>query len=206
MTTKPGSGPADAGIRVIGPEPHPDDPVLSPAALAYVADLVRRFAPHVNELLARRRQTQSRYDAGERPVFPDETRPIREAAWRVAPTPRDLLDRRVEITGPVDRKMIINALNSGANVFMADFEDSNSPTWQNNLEGQVNLRDTVAGTISYTSPEGKQYRLNSQVATLMVRPRGWHLDEKHFEVDGKPIECVVVRADCAQPKGFAKLF
>ena len=105
----------------------------------------------------------------------------------MAPIPRDLLDRRVEITGPVDRKMIINALNSGANVFMADFEDSNSPTWQNNIEGQINLRDTVNGTISYVSPEGKKYQLAERTATLMVRPRGWHLVEKHFLVGGKPI-------------------
>src|SRR5207248_1770245 len=104
-----------------------------------------------------------------------------------APIPRDLLDRRVEITGPVDRKMIINALNSGASVFMADFEDSNSPTWMNNLEGQANLRDAVEGTISFVSPEGKRYQLNDRVATLVVRPRGWHLDERHFLVDGKLI-------------------
>ena len=121
------------------------------------------------------------------PDFLPETAAIREGDWTVAPIPQDLLDRRVEITGPVDRKMIINALNSGANVFMADFEDSNSPTWQNNIEGQINLRDAVRRTISYVSPEGKRYELNAQVATLLVRPRGWHLDERHFQVDGKPI-------------------
>ncbi len=112
---------------------------------------------------------------------------MRAAEWTVAPIPKDLLDRRVEITGPVDRKMIINALNSGASVFMADFEDSNSPTWTNNLDGQVNLRDAVNGTISFVSPEGKKYALSEKPATLVVRPRGWHLDEKHFLVDGKPI-------------------
>ncbi len=121
------------------------------------------------------------------PDFLSETTSTREKEWTVAPIPHDLHDRRVEITGPVDRKMIINALNSGANVFMADFEDSNSPTWQNNLEGQLNLRDAVEGTISYVSPEGKRYELNPHVATLMMRPRGWHLDERHFSVDGQPI-------------------
>ena len=126
-------------------------------------------------------------DAGALPGFLPETAHIRESTWTVAPIPRDLLDRRVEITGPVDRKMIINALNSGASVFMADFEDSNSPTWMNNLEGQANLRDAVEGTISFVSPEGKRYQLNDHVATLLVRPRGWHLDERHFLVDGKPI-------------------
>ena len=161
--------------------------ILTPGAQAFLAGLARTFEPRRQELLVRRRVRQQQIDAGQLPDFLPETASIREQEWTVAPIPHDLLDRRVEITGPVDRKMIINALNSGANVFMADFEDSNSPTWQNNLEGQANLRDTVAGTISYTSPEGKQYRLNSRVATLLVRPRGWHLNEKHFEVDGKPI-------------------
>jgi malate synthase len=161
--------------------------ILTPEAQAFLTKLARTFEERRQELLARRRVRQQKIDAGHLPEFLPETASIREQEWTVAPIPHDLLDRRVEITGPVDRKMIINALNSGANVFMADFEDSNSPTWQNNLEGQANLRDTVAGTISFTSPEGKQYRPNSRVATLMVRPRGWHLDEKHFEVDGKPI-------------------
>jgi malate synthase len=161
--------------------------VLTQPAKTFLTGLARTFEERRQELLTRRRVRQHEIDAGRQPDFLPETAAIREQEWTVAPIPPDLLDRRVEITGPVDRKMIINALNSGANVFMADFEDSNAPTWQNNLEGQANLRDTVAGIISYTSPEGKHYRLNSQVATLMVRPRGWHLDEKHFEVDGKPI-------------------
>jgi malate synthase len=161
--------------------------ILTQEAHAFLTKLARTFESRRQDLLARRRMRQQQIDAGQLPDFLPETASIREQEWTVAPIPHDLVDRRVEITGPVDRKMIINALNSGANVFMADFEDSNSPTWQNNLEGQANLRDTVAGTITYTSPEGKQYRLNSQVATLLVRPRGWHLDEKHFEVDGKPI-------------------
>ena len=161
--------------------------ILTPEAQTFLAKLSRTFESRRQDLLALRRLRQQQIDAGQLPDFLPETAFIREQEWTVAPIPHDLLDRRVEITGPVDRKMIINALNSGANVFMADFEDSNSPTWQNNIEGQANLRDTVAGTISYTSPEGKQYHLNSPVAALMVRPRGWHLDEKHFEVDGKPI-------------------
>ncbi len=161
--------------------------VLTPEASRFLTRLSSRFEARRRELLERRRVRQGQIDAGQLPDFLPETAHIRAEEWTVAPIPRDLLDRRVEITGPVDRKMIINALNSGANVFMADFEDSNSPTWQNNLEGQANLRDAVEGNISFTSPEGKSYRLNSQVATLMVRPRGWHLVERHFPVDGEPI-------------------
>src|SRR6266498_3047742 len=161
--------------------------ILTPDASLFLTQLARRFEPRRQELLDRRRVRQQQIDAGQMPDFLPETASIREKEWMVAPIPRDLLDRRVEITGPVDRKMIINALNSGANVFMADFEDSNSPTWQNNLEGQINLHDAVEGAISYVNPEGKRYELNPHVATLMVRPRGWHLDERHFSVDGKPI-------------------
>jgi malate synthase len=161
--------------------------VLTAEACAFVTKLAREFEPRRRELLARRGIRQKRIDAGEMPDFLPETAGVRAQDWTVAPIPQDLLDRRVEITGPVERKMIINALNSGANVFMADFEDSNSPTWQNNLEGQINLRDAIDGTIRYTSPEGKSYELNSRVATLLVRPRGWHLTERHFPVDGEPI-------------------
>jgi malate synthase len=161
--------------------------ILNSEARSFLTDLARTFEKRRQELLARRRVRQQDIDAGKLPDFLPETAAIREADWTVAPTPSDLLDRRVEITGPVDRKMIINALNSGANVFMADFEDSNSPTWQNNLEGQANLYDAVRKTISYASPEGKRYELNAPRATLLVRPRGWHLDERHFQVDGKPI-------------------
>jgi malate synthase len=161
--------------------------ILTPDASAFLTKLAREFEARRQQLLARRRARQQQIDAGQFPDFLPETAHIRQADWTVAPIPHDLLDRRVEITGPVDRKMIINALNSGADVFMADFEDSNSPTWQNNLEGQFNLRDAVEGTISYVSPEGKRYNLNSKVATLLVRPRGWHLVERHFEVDGAPI-------------------
>ena len=161
--------------------------ILTSEALAFLSKLAARFEPRRQELLTRRRTVQQEIDHGKFPDFLSETAEIRQSEWKVAPIPKDLLDRRVEITGPVDRKMIINALNSGANVYMADFEDSNSPTWSNNIEGQQNLRDAIRGTIRYESPEGKQYRLGSNLATLVVRPRGWHLDEKHFLVDGKPI-------------------
>jgi malate synthase len=161
--------------------------ILTPEARAFLSKLAARFEPRRQELLARRRTVQQDIDNGKLPDFLPETAGIRQSDWQVAPIPKDLRDRRVEITGPVDRKMIINALNSGANVFMADFEDSNSPTWNNNIEGQHNLRDAVRGTIRYESPEGKRYQVGPNPATLFVRPRGWHLEEKHFLVDGKPI-------------------
>jgi malate synthase len=161
--------------------------ILTPEARQFLTRMANKFEPRRRDLLSRRQVRQREIDAGALPTFLPETAHIRETEWAVAPIPHDLLDRRVEITGPVERKMIINALNSGANVFMADFEDSNSPTWTNNIEGQSNLRDAVAGSIRYTSPEGKRYTLNRTVATLMVRPRGWHLVERHFLVSGKPI-------------------
>jgi malate synthase len=161
--------------------------VLTPAARAFLSKLATRFEGQRQELLARRRAVQREINKGKFPDFLPETAEIRRSEWKVAPIPKDLLDRRVEITGPVDRKMIINALNSGANVYMADFEDSHAPSWSNNIEGQANLRDAVRGTIGYESPEGKKYQLGSRRATLMVRPRGWHLEEKHFLVEGKPI-------------------
>jgi malate synthase len=161
--------------------------ILTPDARAFLSKLAARFEPRRQELLARRRTVQQEIDHGKFPDFLPETAGIRLSDWKVAPIPQDLRDRRVEITGPVDRKMIINALNSGASVFMADFEDSNSPTWNNNIEGQQNLQDAIRGTIRYESPEGKRYQLGSNLATLVVRPRGWHLNEKHFLVEGKPI-------------------
>jgi malate synthase len=161
--------------------------ILTPEASRFLTKLAREFESRRRDLLRRRQTRQREIDAGAMPDFLPETSDIRESDWKVAPIPKDLLDRRVEITGPVDRKMIINALNSGASVFMADFEDSNSPTWKNNLEGQANLRDAVDGAISFVSPEGKRYELSERVATLVVRPRGWHLEERHFLVDGKPI-------------------
>ncbi|MBY0471615.1 malate synthase A [bacterium] len=161
--------------------------ILTPEALAFVAEICRRFGPSREKLLQRRKETQKKIDAGEMPKFLDETREIRNGNWKVASIPAALQDRRVEITGPVDRKMVINALNSGAKVFMADFEDSHAPTWKGTMEGQINLRDAVRETISYTNPDGKKYALNAQHATLLVRPRGWHLPEKHVLLDGHPV-------------------
>jgi malate synthase len=158
--------------------------ILTEPALVFVADLVRRFRPRVMELLARRAERQARFDRGELPDFLPETRAVREGDWRCAPAPEVLLDRRVEITGPVDRKMIINALNAGANVFMADFEDSTTPMWKNLVDGQRNLFDAVRRSISFESAE-KKYALKDQTAILFVRPRGWHLPEKHVLVDGE---------------------
>jgi malate synthase len=173
--------------RVNGPEVQGREAILTPEAVRFIARLATKFEPRRQALLAARRDRQYQLDEGAMPDFSRETAEIRQSHWRVPEAPADLCDRRVEITGPTDRKMIINALNSGANVFMADFEDSNSPTWQNIIEGQLNLRDTVNGTITYRSPEGKRYELNDKRATLVVRPRGWHLVEKHFEVDGSPV-------------------
>ena len=161
--------------------------ILTPEAMTFLAELARRFESTRVARLAARAKVQEEINRGALPDFPPETADIRARDWTVAPIPKDLEDRRIEITGPVERKMVINALNSGANVFMADFEDSNSPTWQNNVEGQINLRDAIAGTISFTSPEGKKYALAEKTATLLVRPRGWHLIERRCLVDGKPI-------------------
>ena len=177
--------PSDTGYRILGPMRPGYEEILSPEAMNFLADLARRFGPRVDELLARRQARQAEIDNGTLPDFLPATADIRAGDWRVGEIPADLQDRRVEITGPVDRKMIINALNSGAKVFMADFEDSMTPAWDNLIPGQVALRDAVARTISFTSPEGKQYQLKDKVATLFVRPRGWHLFEKHVEVDGR---------------------
>jgi malate synthase len=174
-------------IEIAGPVSEAQSHILTKDALHLVASLSKEFNARREELLARRVERQKDIDNGKYPDFLKETESIRKAAWTVAPIPQDLLDRRVEITGPVDRKMIINALNCGANVFMADFEDANSPTWSNNLEGQINLRDAIRRKIDYTSPEGKQYKLNDKVATLLVRPRGWHLVERHALINGKPV-------------------
>jgi malate synthase A len=177
-----------SGVAILGSMHPGDEALFSPEAVGFVADLARRFRPRVNELLAARRARQVRFDAGELPDFLPETAGIRAGAWRVAPPPPDLLDRRVEITGPTDRKMVINALNSGARVFMADFEDSTSPTWRNLVDGQANLRDAVRRSIAFASPEtGKSYALGPRPAVLFVRPRGLHLVERHVVVDGAPI-------------------
>jgi malate synthase len=161
--------------------------ILTPDALAFAAKLQRAFGGRRNELLARRAQRQAEFDAGKLPDFLPQTKAIRDGDWTCAPVPADIQDRRVEITGPVDRKMIINALNSGAKVFMADFEDANTPRWDNNIQGHINLRDAIRRRIDYVSPEGKAYRLGEKTATLFVRPRGWHLPEKHVLVDGAPM-------------------
>jgi malate synthase len=161
--------------------------ILTPEAIEFLTALHRKFDSRRRELLAARAERQKRVEAGELPDFLLETAAVRSGDWTVAPIPSNLLDRRVEITGPVDRKMVINALNCGANVFMADLEDANSPTWENQIEGQRNLADAVNGTISFASAEGKFYQLNAQTAVMFVRPRGWHLEEKHFLIDGEQI-------------------
>jgi malate synthase len=175
------------GIEILGKVTPQFAEILTPQALGFVAKLARKFEARRRELMLMRVRRQAEFDAGKLPDFLPETRAIREGDWTVAPVPHDLQDRRVEITGPTDRKMVINALNCGANVFMADFEDSNTPTWENMIEGQINLRDAIARTISFTSPEGKSYRLSDKSATLLVRPRGWHLPEKHVLIDGEPV-------------------
>ncbi|MES2620257.1 MAG: malate synthase A, partial [Bacteroidota bacterium] len=174
------------GLEINAPITDAFSEILTPEALAFVVKLQRTFNKRRLELLKAREERQALIDKGELPDFLPETKAIREGDWVAAPIPADLQDRRVEITGPVDRKMIINALNSGAKDFMADFEDSNSPFWNNNIEGQINLRDAIRKTISYVNPEnGKSYSLNENIAVLMVRPRGWHLPEKHVKVDGE---------------------
>lgn len=174
------------GVEIRAPLKPGFESILTPDALALVARLHRCFNPRRKELLARRVERARRLDAGERPDFLPETKHIRDGDWSIAPLPQDLLCRRVEITGPVERKMIINALNSGADAYMTDFEDSNAPNWDNQIAGQVNLVDAVRRRISFEQG-GKLYRLNDRIATLVVRPRGWHLDEKHVLVDGERV-------------------
>jgi len=187
------SGPSGVpdGLTITGHVPPPYAEILTPQALALLCRLEREFGPRRRALLRERQARQVRLDAGEVPDFLSETRSIREGDWAVAPLPPDLQDRRVEITGPVERKMMINALNSGARVFMADLEDATSPTWDNLLRGQINLRDAVRRTIRYQTPEGKLYTLGERTAALMVRPRGWHLPEKHVRLDGRPVSAAL---------------
>jgi len=185
ISAEPMAPPA-AGASIEAPVSAAFAEILSPAALDFLASLARRFERRRRELLGRRADRQRDFDAGAFPTFLKSTADVRDADWRVGPIPRDLVDRRVEITGPVDRKMVINALNSGAQVYMADFEDSHAPTWRGTIEGQINLRDAALGSIEFKSAD-KQYRLNPTTATLMVRPRGWHLVERHVTVDGEPI-------------------
>lgn len=174
------------GVQILGPIRAGYDRVLTHEALSFVAALARQFTPRIEEALQLRIERQARFDRGELPDFLEETASVREGDWKVAPLPADILDRRVEITGPIDRKMIINALNSGASVFMADCEDATSPTWDNEVQGQINLCDAVRRTIAFTDEaSGKSYKLNEKTAVLFVRPRGLHLWEKHVKVDGK---------------------
>jgi malate synthase len=174
-------------IEIKGAAKKGYEQILTPDALSFLAKLQRKFGPERNRLLALREERKARLDAGEKPDFLPETAHIREGDWTVAPLPADILDRRTEITGPTDRKMVINALNSGAAVFMADFEDSTTPTWDNMIQGQINLRDAVAGTITFNDPaSGRDYKLNDKTAVLFVRPRGWHLPENHVLIDGEP--------------------
>lgn len=180
-------------LQIHGPLNAGFETILTPEALSFVEDLVKAFAPRVEALLQARVERKAGYVEGRHPDFLSETKGIRESDWTVAPLPEDLLDRRVEITGPVDRKMVINALNSGASVFMADFEDSNAPTWSNTIEGQINLRDAVRREITYTHPTtGKFYQLKEDPAVLMVRPRGWHLKEKHLRLNGEVVPASLV--------------
>jgi malate synthase len=175
-----------AGAEIAAPAAPRQDEVLTPEAIEFVAELERRFGARRRDLLQARVERQRQLDAGDLPDFLPETREIREGDWTIEPEPAGLQDRRVEITGPTDRKMVINALNSGAKMFMADFEDANSPTWTNMVEGQANLVDAIERTIELETPQ-KTYRLNDETATLLVRPRGWHLPERHFQVDGRPV-------------------
>jgi malate synthase len=181
-------------VEVTGPAVPGMDRVLTEEALAFVADLQRRFGALRHDLLMRRHERQAALDAGERPNFLASTHEIRESAWTVAPAPPDFEDRRVEITGPAEPKMMINALNSGARVFMADLEDALSPTWANVIAGQIALRDAVRGQLAFTSPEGKAYRVGDRPAQLVVRPRGWHLEERRLTLDGRPLSASLVDA------------
>lgn len=175
------------GVTVLGKMPPKFAEILTPEALAFLADLAREFEAQRRALMQARAARQADIDAGHLPDFLPETRGIREQPWRVAPPPKDLLNRRVEITGPTDRKMFINALNSGANVYMTDFEDAHSPAWEPTVEGQITIREGVRRTLSFQDADGRLYRLNPETATLCVRPRGIHLLERHLLVDGQPI-------------------
>src|SRR5918992_3615870 len=177
---------ASQRVEVLAAETSEQQRILTPGALEFVARLQREFGTTRDRLLRRRAERRVELASGASLTFPAGTAKVRESAWRVAPAPDDLTDRRVEITGPVDRKMMINALNSGANVFMADLEDACSPTWENVVSGQAHLMDAARGTIKLET-EKKTYRLNEETATLIVRPRGWHLPERHVLVDGEPI-------------------
>ncbi len=175
------------GINILGKMENGFDEILTPEALEFIENLERHFGLRRKELLEQRTKRQEEIDTGKPPDFLPETKSVREGEWTIAPLPQDLQDRRVEITGPVDRKMVINALNSGAKCFMADFEDANSPIWKNNIEGHINLRDAVNRTITFENPNGKKYKLNEETAVPIIRPRGFHLEEKNVTLEGQPI-------------------
>ncbi|CAN5870764.1 malate synthase A [soil metagenome] len=179
-------------LEIRGSDVPGQDRILTPDAIEFIERLARGFGPRREQLLARRREIQRRLRAGALPDFLEDTAGVRSADWRVASSPPDLTDRRVEITGPVERKMMINALNSGARVFMADFEDALSPPWTNVVSGQANCMDAVQRTLEYRTPEGKRYALGRELATLVVRPRGWHLQEKHVLLEGQPVSASLV--------------
>jgi malate synthase len=189
MSSNHGSHPE---LELTQPLVGTDSIILTPAALSFLAELADRFTPELEVLLAARKQRQLEFDQGAVPGFDPDTADIREGAWKVAPIPAEVADRRTEITGPVTRKMVINALNSGAQVYMADFEDSTAPTWSNVIDGQINLRDAIRRQIDFSTPEGKSYALNEETAILMVRPRGLHLPERHLLLAGKPIHGALV--------------
>ena len=176
-----------AGIDINATVTPEQTGILTPEALAFIAELARKFEPVRQSLLQKRVQRQVELDAGKYPDFLPETAAVRNGEWTVSPVPAELLDRRVEITGPAERKMLINGLNAGANVYMADLEDSMTPIWANVIEAQINLRDAIARTIKHVNPDGKIYKLNEKTAVLFVRPRGWHMTEKHMTVDGHPV-------------------
>jgi len=181
-----------SNLEILGQRSPLFDEILTDDALLFIEAIENKFGERRKQLLRERENVQIGIDEGLFPDFLPETKSIRDSEWKVAPPPPDLMDRRVEITGPVDRKMIINALNSSARVFMADFEDSNSPTWKNNINGQINLRDAANRTINFTNiNNGKIYKLNNQIATLMVRPRGWHLEEKNILFNNSPISASI---------------
>ena len=181
-----------SALKITGQRTAEFDKILTDDALVFIEEIATLFEPRRKKLLESRGDRQKKIDQGIFPDFLSETESIRSSEWEVSPPPKDLLDRRVEITGPVDRKMIINALNSGVKVFMADFEDSNSPTWENNINGQINLRDAASRTINFTNPKnGKFYKLNDEIATLMIRPRGWHLEEKNVLLNGRPVSASI---------------
>jgi malate synthase len=176
-----------AGVHIRAPVGPEQSGILTTEALSFIAELARKFGPVHASLLERRVKRLAELEAGRQFDFLEETASVRSGDWTIAPVPAELLDRRVEITGPAERKMLINGLNAGARVYMADLEDSMTPTWNNVIDGQINLRDAVARTISHVNPDGKTYELHEKISVLFVRPRGWHMVEKHVTMDGKPV-------------------